>query len=102
MIPLAFTRYDINITPHKNRHMTLLVDFVPGIRRDTGFDCMAEQPFSLAFHRYVERLCSMSSSMGNFESCAESHVITANRKNCRKYTALAWNLLREVRTKLRG
>ena len=82
--------------------MTLLVDFVPGIRRDTGFDCMAEQPFSLAFHWYVERLCTMGSSMGNFESCAESHVITANRKNCRKYTALAWNLLREVRTKLRG
>ena len=93
MLSLAFTRYDINSTPHKNRHMTLLVDFVPGIRRDTGFDCMAEQPFSLAFHRYVERLCTLGSSMGNFESCAASHVITAYRKNCRKYTALAGNLL---------
>ena len=81
MLPLAFARYDINCTPHKNRHMTLLVDFVPGICHDTGFDGMAEQPFSLAFHRYVERLCTMGSSMGNFESCAASHVITVNQKN---------------------
>ena len=68
--------------------MTLLVDFVPGIRRDTGFDCMAERLFSLAFHRYVERLCTMGNSMGNFESCATSHVITANWPIVRKFMDL--------------
>ena len=78
--------------------MTLLVDFVPGIRHDTGFDGMAEQPFSLVFHQYVKGLCTLGSSMGNFESCAAGHVITAYQKNCRKYTALAWNLLNTIPT----
>ena len=54
--------------------MTLLVDFVPGIHCDTGFGCMAGQPFSLAFHRYADWQGTLGSGMGNFifESCAAS------------------------------
>ena len=92
VLTLAFTRYDINCTRHKNRHMTLVVNCVTGISHDTGFDGMAEQPFSLAFHRYADRLCTVGSSIGKFESCAASHIITANRKIGRKFAAVAWTI----------
>ena len=73
--------------------MTLVVNRVPGIPCDTGFDGMAGQPFSLAFHRYADRLCTVGSSIGKFESCAASHIITANRKIGQKFAAVALNLL---------
>lgn len=65
--------------------MTLVVEFVPGICCDTRWtDC----PYSLAFHRSVDRQGTMGSSMDNFELRAAGHVNTENRPTVRKVADL--------------
>lgn len=65
-----------------------MVEFLLRIFYGTGFDDMAEQSFLLSFHQYVYRLGIRGNIMGNFESCAPSHVVAMNWLTVRKFTDL--------------